>query len=524
MTRSKLRGRLDPSLALVVLLTVFAFAPLAYPGFFQSHSGFLPVFHLYDLEADLWGNWGWAPHLVSSPNPLTGEGALPYLLAELLRWFGLDGVQAIRGVYALGFVISGVTAYLLARRLFGRAAGVSAAVVYVYVPFHLATVYVRGAFAEAWAFAMFPAVILCFDKYLGERNMWSAVLAALSYVALGCTNLGLALLFALLVLFYVLAIGTSRQAKRNTLVLLALAVSLALVFQLPTVIRYGLPVIQDSGFSQHFVYPFQLLSASWGYGASIPGWKDTMPLRVGLAATGLTLVTLLLLPGRRGASPRVVRTAAFFVAAAGVIVFLVTHPASLFWQVTRLSYAVSYPWQVLSLAGFAMSMASAAMVRLEPRLARLPWQAFLVSLVIVGSYDYLSPRFTDVRVGGSPVAVLGDEAMLLSSQRDGPLRHGATVHLTLYWQSLRLMDTDYTVFVHVVDQEGTIWAQDDSIPVDGERPTSGWELGEIIEDTHVMTIDVDGPPEGYLVEVGLYDPNTGTRLPLSSGATAILLQ
>jgi hypothetical protein len=524
MTWSKRQGRLDPNLPLVVLLTVFAFAPLAYPGFFQSHSGFLPVFNLYDLEADLWANWGWAPHLVSSPNPLTGEGALPYLIGELLRWLGMGGVQAIKGVYALGFVISGVTAYLLGRRLFGRAAGLLAATVYVYVPFHLATVYVRGAFAEAWAFALFPVVVLCFEEYLRDGGMWSAVHAVLAYVALGCTSLGLALLFAILVLFYVVFMGTTRQARLHALVLLALAVGSALLLQLPTVIRYGLPVIRDEGFAQHFVYPFQLLSAGWGYGASIPGWKDTMPLQVGLAATGLTVVTVLLLPGQRRASPQVVRTGAFFVAAAAAIVFLVTQPAALFWQVSRLSSAVSYPWQVLSLAGLVMSMASAATVRLEPRLARLSWQAVLVSLVILGSYDYLSPRFTDVRVGGSPVGVLGDEAMLLSYQRDGPLRHGATVRLTLNWQTLRPMETDYTVFVHVVDQEGTIWAQADGMPVDGERPTSAWQLGEIIEDTHVITIGLEGPREGYAVEVGLYDPNTGTRLPLSSGATAIILE
>jgi hypothetical protein len=96
--------------------------------------------------------------------------------------------------------------------------------------------------------------------------------------------------------------------------------------------------------------------------------------------------------------------------------------------------------------------------------------------------------------------------------------------LTLYWQSLCPIETDYTVFVHLVDQEGTIWAQRDSMPVDGERPTSAWQLGEIIGDTHVMTIDVEGPREGYVVEVGLYDHNTGTRLPLSSGATAITLE
>ena len=524
MTWSKLYARLDLNLALVVLLAVFAFAPLAYPGFLQSHSGFLPVFHLYDLEGDLWSNWGWAPHLVAPPNQLTGEGALPYLMAELLRWFGMDGGQAIKGVYALGFVISGVMAYLLGKRLYDPAAGLLAAAVYVYVPFHLATVYVRGAFAEAWAFALFPVVVLCFEKYLRDGSMFSAVSAVLAYVALSSTSLGLALLFAVLVLLYIVAMGPSRQAKRYAFILLVLALGSALVLQLPTVVRYGLPAMREEGFAQHFVYPFQLLSAGWGYGASIPGWKDTLPLQVGLAATGLTVVTVILLPGQRGTSPRVVRTSGFFVAAAAVMVFLVTQPASLFWQVTRLSSAVSYPWQVLSLAVFAMSMASAATVRLEPRLGRLPWQAVLVSLVILGSYDYLSPRFTDVRVGGSPVAVLGNEAMLLAYQRDGPLRHGATVRLILYWQSLCPIETDYTVFVHLVDQEGTIWAQRDSMPVDGERPTSAWQLGEIIGDTHVMTIDVEGPREGYVVEVGLYDPNTGTRLPLSSGATAITLE
>jgi len=524
MTWSKLCGRLDLNLALVLLLTVFAVAPLTYPGFIESHSGFLPVFHLYDLEGDLWANWGWVPHLVAPPNPLSGEGALPYLIAELLRWFGLDGVQAIKGVYALGLVISGVTAYLLGRRLFGGAGGLLGAVVYVYVPFHLATVYVRGAFAEAWAFALFPVVILCFEKYLRARRMWSAASAVLAHIALACTSLGLALLFAVLVLVYIVVMGPSRQGKRHGLLLLALGVGTALVLQLPAVIRYGLPAIGEGGFSEHFVYPFQLLSAAWGYGASIPGWKDTLPLQVGLAATGLTAVTVLLLPGQRKARPHLVRAAGFFVAASAVIVFLVTQPSSLIWQLTRLSFAVSYPWQVLSLAAFAMSMASAATVRLEPRLARLPWQLVLVSLVIVGSYDLLSPRFTDMRVGGSPVAVVGNEAMLLAYQRDGPLRPGATVRLTLYWQSLRPMETDYTVFVHAVDQQGTIWAQRDSMPVDGEKPTSSWQLGEIIEDTHEMTIDLDGPREGYAVEVGLYDQTTGLRLPLPGGATAIRLE
>jgi len=523
MTWSKICGRLDLNLVLVVLLTIFAFAPLTHPAFPQSHSGFLPVFNLYDLEGDLWGNWGWIPHVATGPDIVKGDGPLPYLLAELPRWLGIGGEQAIKGAYALGFVVSGLSMYLLSKSFFGPVGGLLAAVVYVYLPFHLATVYVRGAFAEAWAFALYPLVFLCWDRYLSNLRAEWAVSAVLSYVVLASTQLGIALLFALVLVIYVAVVGRSRQARIRGLLLAVAGLGAALLLQVPALWRYGLPALSDEGFVQHFVYPFQLLSSRWGYGASIPGWEDTLPLQLGLAATGLTLLVGILLLVEREPDPSLRRKAGFFVAAAAVMIALVLPAASPLWQASRLSFALRYPWQLLSLVGFAMAAASGAIMSLEQRLVRLSWQTVLVTLVVVASYTYLSPRYTDVEVGGSPVAVLGDEAVLLAYHREGPLRHGATVHLTLDWQGLRPMETDYTVFVHVVDQDGTIWAQRDSMPVGGERPTSSWQPGELIEDRYELMIDVEGPREGYAVEIGLYDQRTGTRLPLSDGATAVIL-
>jgi hypothetical protein len=85
------------------------------------------------------------------------------------------------------------------------------------------------------------------------------------------------------------------------------------------------------------------------------------------------------------------------------------------------------------------------------------------------------------------------------------------------------MEKDYTVFVHIVDAAGRIWGQQDSMLVAGERPTSSWELGEVIEDEHQLTIDVEGPREGYTIELGVYDRSTGERLPVSSGAAAVII-
>ncbi len=524
MSGSKLRKRLELNLALIVLLSVFAIAPLIYPGFFQTHSGFAPVFNLYDLERTLWRSWSWVPQVTQPWNMLAGEGRLPYLLAEALRWLGMGGEEAIMGTYMLGFLASGLGMYILGKRLSGPAGGLLAALVYVYLPFHLATVYVRGAFAEAWAFALYPFVLLCWAEYLERRNLLWAGAAVLAFTALASTHLGLAILYAFFLIAFVLVLGPSRRAKKEALLLLVVSLVAGVLVNLPAALVEGLPVGGDAEFAEHFVYPFQLLSESWGYGASVPGWDDGLPLQLGLASTGLTMVAGLLALGQRGASRDPRRRAGFFVAAALVMVLLVMYPASGLWRISRLSWTLDYPWQLLGLVGFATSLASGAAVLLAPTLRRLPWLSVLIILVVLASYGYLSPRFTELRVGGSPVGIFGDQVVLLSYQREGPLRHGATVRLTMDWQGLRQMTNDYTVFVHVVDEEGTIWAQRDGVPVDGGRPTSSWELGEIVRDEYEIMIPVDGPREGYSVQAGLYDGETGVRLPVSGGATAVTLE
>jgi hypothetical protein len=70
---------------------------------------------------------------------------------------------------------------------------------------------------------------------------------------------------------------------------------------------------------------------------------------------------------------------------------------------------------------------------------------------------------------------------------------------------LRQVNHDYTVFVHIVHEDGNVYAHQDSKPQEGASPTVQWKAGQVILDTHTLQIDIEGPREGYHIEIKLID-------------------
>jgi len=69
--------------------------------------------------------------------------------------------------------------------------------------------------------------------------------------------------------------------------------------------------------------------------------------------------------------------------------------------------------------------------------------------------------------------------------------------VTLYWQAEGRIAYPYTVFVHLLDPTGQLIAQHDSMPQQDAWPTVCWRPGEIIADTHRLTI-----PAGMSIDSG----------------------
>jgi len=112
-------------------------------------------------------------------------------------------------------------------------------------------------------------------------------------------------------------------------------------------------------------------------------------------------------------------------------------------------------------------------------------------------------------------ATLDGQATLLGYDlSDTRLAPGQTFTLTLHWRAEATAPTNMVVFAHLLDPAQRIQAQSDRVPVAGSRPTTGWLPGEVLRDEHTLTLVPDASPGEYVLEVGMYDPASGERLPV----------
>jgi hypothetical protein len=525
-------------LALALLLTAFAVAPLTYPGFYQARSGFLPAFRAAGLEIATNGDSSGHP-----PDSLQAEGPLPYLLAQPFLALSGSGVTAIKWGYGLGILLGLAGAYAWGRRRLGNRGGVLVAVIYTYLPWHLSTVYIRGAYAEAWLWAIWPYLLWTVDGLARRRRSTTLVALAVGGALLAAsfwTQAGLTLLFLPLLVTYGLLTHMSRQAATHRPMGLTrpwlAAGSLALVSILALVAVQaatgGLGPVSDS-FSSQFLYPFQLFVDARGEGLSF---------QLGTVAVGLSIVTLALGVSRRDpapSSPGDLRPLLWFFAGVLLIMLGLTLPLSApLWRATGLDGLVAQPWQVLALAGLPLVFVAGAVVQMAPRLADLPALTGLLALVILASYPRLAPDFTSVDPGLEPVAafrlldtdqasseVATPQALLLDYAVRPPTELEPTLALTLTWQAVALpqqavalpqralapVDQDYTVFVHLLDGAGRKVAQRDSQPCGGACPTSSWQPGQIYLDRYTLDLPAEAPPGPYRLAAGLYLIDSGER-------------
>ncbi len=119
---------------------------------------------------------------------------------------------------------------------------------------------------------------------------------------------------------------------------------------------------------------------------------------------------------------------------------------------------------------------------------------------------------------GEPLAHFGERVTLLRAEcacsAEGQAR------ITADWRVESPIESDVTVFAHLLDQNGAAVTQADGYPLLGTHPFWFWEPGEAMQDVRYFD---PVPPGEYTVRLGIWQPATGERLPAEEWADGFVL-
>lgn len=439
--------RVSWNVLLILALSVFAWAPLVGPPYFlNAHDAPHSIFFLNQFDQAirdgvLYPRWG-VDFALGYGYPLFDiYSTLAFYVAEVFHLLGAGLTAAVKLTYILAFILSGLAMYAFAKEVLSPEAGVLASVAYTYVPYRLLDIYVRCAFAEFFAFAFLPIILLLFHRLMRERSARNVALAGLAYAGLFLTHAATAFTFSTLLVAYVafLALTELRASWKGFLRVAALslgagilALALTSIFLLPMLAEKGYIVEAQwtqgtFGYAKHFVYPAQLLSPFWGYGYAGEGLQDEMSLQLGMMVTVLALVGV---PYSLWKTPRGRGQIGFFVVASLVTILAMTPAALPLWEAFPLAAFVQFPWRLLGVVALTMSILSGSAAHWiseagSMRRNRNPGLAVLLIIVALGSYRYTLPEYTPPSARSEePVAVIDFESF------HPPDRVGMTIWVT----------------------------------------------------------------------------------------------
>jgi hypothetical protein len=118
--------------------------------------------------------------------------------------------------------------------------------------------------------------------------------------------------------------------------------------------------------------------------------------------------------------------------------------------------------------------------------------------------------------------VFGDAVRFLGHDIGGStFWPGRTLIMHLYWEVLQTLNIDYRVYIHLRDADGQVlqaWDGPVTRTDDGNYySTLVWQPGEIVVDWRRLKLDAlnTAEGEGYQLVIGIYDPLTQARLPVT---------
>ena len=160
-----------------LLISVPVILPFFHKGYFPTHDGEWAVIRLTDMFRTLRDfqfparysgalNFGYGYPLFNFTYPL------PYYIGIPFHFLGIGFVDTVKILFASSVFLSAFFMFLASRNLWkNNWAGAVSAVLYVYFPYRMVDLYVRGSIGESLSFVLFPLMIYLTLKLIERSSL-----------------------------------------------------------------------------------------------------------------------------------------------------------------------------------------------------------------------------------------------------------------------------------------------------------------------------------------------------------------
>lgn len=367
------------SVVILTILSWFALKPLFQAGFFPMHDdtqvarvavmsnaiaeGQFPVRWVSDL------GFGYGYPIYNFYGPL------PYYVGSIFTSFGFSALIATKIMFGIGIILLGWTTFVLVASFWGPIAGLTAATLTLYAPYHAVQIYVRGAVGEFWASAFIPMILLGFLLAGSSKSRQSGVVLGsigLSAVILSHTLSGfvaiiscIVFLFGYAVFRFIKRLSWDRDVFLAYIMIVGLGLGLTAFFWLPAFVEMRFTSVagqigNTASFKDHFVCLSQFWNSPWGFGGSIPGCIDGLSFKLGKIHILLGLIGFLFWNRLRKNAYK-----SLYLVAAGLVLVGIVFATSVslpLWSILPQFAYIQYPWRFITIIELGLAIIATTFV------------------------------------------------------------------------------------------------------------------------------------------------------------------
>ena len=393
-----------PWVFLILILSFFSFKSLLRPGYFPMHDD-MQAMRVLQMDKcvkdgqipcrwvpDMGYEYGYPQFIFYSP--------LPYYVMEGFHLLGFSFLDSVKAGFALSFILSGLTMFLLGKALWGNLGGFISAIFYIYAPYRASDAFSRGAVGEFWALVFLPLIAWSILEVIRKEKIRYLIFLAFSFAGLLIThNLTVIAFTPVAVLWGIFLLWYYKKWRLFTKLFLGslLGVGLASFFVLPLFFERKFVHIETMtmgyfNFLAHFVSLRQIfLSTFWGYGSSELGPYDDLSFSIGIWHWLLALLVLIISFLKRKRETIFSFILFFFLIFLGSC--FMAHQNSVFiWNSLPFMKYFQFPWRFLTIATFAVCTIVGAMIPLtKGKKNKIFLSTLLVLVVILFNAFYFNP-------------------------------------------------------------------------------------------------------------------------------------